>query len=125
VVAVTLGAQVIEKHVCLSRSIPSADSAFSMEIEEYKNLVRDLKDALLIKGEATYVRTEKEEESLVIRRSLFAVREIKEGEAFTGENVRSIRPGYGIKPKYYETLLGKKARKAYEFGDPIDRIEIE
>lgn len=125
VVAVSLGAQVIEKHVCISRSIPSADSAFSMEMEEYKGLVRDVKDALLIKGQATYELTQKEKESLVFRRSLFAVREIKEEETFTEENVRSIRPANGIKPKYYNSLLGKKAKRSYGFGDPIEQTEIE
>jgi N-acetylneuraminate synthase/pseudaminic acid synthase len=125
VVAVSIGAKVIEKHVCLSRNIPSADSAFSMEIEEYKNLVKDVENALLIKGQATYELTKKEKEGLVIRRSLFAVKDIQKGEPFTEVNIRSIRPGNGMKPKYYKELLGNLAKKSYEFGDPINQFEIE
>lgn len=125
VVAVSLGAKVIEKHVCLNREIPSADSAFSMEMAELKQMINDIENANLIKGQATYELTAKEKDSLNIRRSLFAVKEIKEGEIFTKDNIRSIRPGNGIKPKYYHELIGKSARKNYEFGDPLDRIELE
>ncbi|MDF2486384.1 MAG: N-acylneuraminate-9-phosphate synthase [Herbinix sp.] len=124
VVAVTLGARVIEKHVCLSRNIPSADSAFSMEMPEYRALVEDVHNALLIKGEPTYELTKKEKDSLIFRRSLFAVSEIEEGEPFTPKNVRSIRPGNGLKPKYYKPLLERKAKKSYHYGDPISEEEI-
>lgn len=124
VVAVSMGAKVIEKHVCLDRSMPSADSGFSMEIEEYAALVRDVKNAITIKGQATYELTENEKSGLRGRRSLFAVKDIKAGEAFTPDNVRSIRPSDGIKPKYLNSILGKNAKKSYEFGDPISPIEL-
>lgn len=78
--------------------------------------------ACVIKGKATYELTEHEKSSLKYRRSLVAVKPIAEGEAFTEENVRSIRPAIGIKPKYYRTLLGRKAKKAYRFGEPILRV---
>jgi pseudaminic acid synthase len=124
VVAVSLGAKVIEKHVCLSRQTKSADSDFSMEIEEYKSMVDDVNNALLIKGCETYELTQTEKDGLNLRRSLFAVKSIKKGETFTSDNIRSIRPGYGIKPKYYNSLLGKVAKEDYEYGDPISDVEI-
>ena len=121
----SLGAQVIEKHVCLDRTIDNPDAAFSMEIGEFAQMVQDVRNACVIKGKATYELTEHEKSSLKYRRSLVAVKPIAEGEAFTGENVRSIRPAIGIKPKYYRTLLGRKAKKAYRFGEPILPGEVE
>lgn len=123
VVAVSLGAKVIEKHVCLNRSIESADSGFSMEMEEFKNLVQDVHNALTIKGQATYELTENEKGGLNGRRSLFAVKDIHKGEIFTVNNIRSIRPSNGVKPKYYHELLGKEAKQSYEYGDPLNQIE--
>lgn len=125
VVAVSVGAQVIEKHVCLDRTIDNPDAAFSMEIGEFAQMVQDVRNACVIKGKATYELTEHEKSSLKYRRSLVAVKPIAEGEAFTEENVRSIRPAIGIKPKYYRTLLGRKAKKAYRFGEPILPGEVE
>ncbi len=124
VVAVSLGAKVIEKHVCLNRSIESADSGFSMEMEEYKNLVQDVHNALTIKGQDTYELTNNEKGGLSGRRSLFAVKDIKKGEIFTADNIRSIRPSNGLKPKYYHELIGKEAKQSYEYGDPLNQIEI-
>lgn len=125
VVAVSMGAKVIEKHVCLSREIENPDAAFSMEIEEFAKMVEDVHNAEKIIGEPTYALTEQEKSSLPIRRSLVAVKEIRQGEIFTAENVRSIRPAIGIKPKYYEELIGKEAKKAYRFGEPISISEVE
>lgn len=124
VVAVSMGAKVIEKHVCLNKEIESADSGFSMTMEEFAQMVKDVRNAQIIKGNATYELTEHEKNGLGGRRSLVAVRPIAEGEEFTGENVRSIRPAIGIKPKYYHELLGRKAKKAYRFGEPIVMDEI-
>ena len=84
VVAVSLGAQVIEKHVCLDRTIDNPDAAFSMEIGEFAQMVQDVRNACVIKGKATYELTEHEKSSLKYRRSLVAVKPIAEGEAFTG-----------------------------------------
>lgn len=124
VVAVSMGAKVIEKHVCLNNEIESADSGFSMTMEEFAQMVKDVRNAQIIKGNVTYELTEHEKNGLGGRRSLVAVKPIAEGEEFTGENVRSIRPAIGIKPKYYHDLLGKKAKKAYRFGEPIVMDEI-
>ncbi len=125
VVAVSMGAQVIEKHVCLSREIENPDAGFSMEINEFAQMVQDVKNAALIMGHPTYELTEHEKNGLHNRRSLVAVKPIEAGETFTSENVRSIRPAIGIKPKYYSTLIGKAAKKCYEFGEPISMEEIE
>ena len=124
VVAVSLGAKVIEKHVCLSREIENPDAGFSMEMGEFAQMVQDVKNATLVMGKPTYELMEHEKRGLRTRRSLVAVKDIKEGEIFSSENVRSIRPAIGIKPKYYQQLIGKKAKKAYKFGEPILKIEL-
>ena len=124
VLAVGYGAKVIEKHVCLSRDMESADAGFSMEIDEFARMVEDVHNASKAIGLPTYELTENEKSGLNGRRSLVAVKDIKEGELFTEENVRSIRPAIGIKPKYMKTILGNKAKKNYLFGEPIDDIEI-
>ncbi len=124
VVAVGVGAKVIEKHIKFD-DVKSADSEFSMSIEEFQKLVSDVQDAYAILGQATYELTEKEKTGLVGRRSLFAVKKIEKGEVFTEENVRSIRPGYGLKPKYYNSILNRGASKEYEYGDPIDMEEVD
>lgn len=125
VIAVSLGAKVIEKHVCLSREIENPDAGFSMEIGEFADMVQDVRNAVKIMGKSTYELTENEKNGLSVRRSLVAVKPIKEGECFTPENVRSIRPAIGIKPKYYNELMGKPAKKAYSFGEPIQKSEVE
>ena len=125
VVAVSMGAQVIEKHVCLNKEIDSADVGFSMTMEEFAKMVKDVRNAKTIQGQPTYELTEHERNGLGGRRSLVAVKPISKGEIFTRENVRSIRPGIGIKPKYYNDLLGNNAKKDYKFGEPISEIEIK
>ena len=119
VVAIAKGAVVIEKHICLSRKIKNPDSAFSMEIEEFEQLIKDCHAAKEIVGEVRFGPTKNEEKNLKFRRSLFAVKDIKKGERFTSENVRSIRPSNGIKPKYYSKLLTKKAKRDISYGTPI------
>lgn len=125
VVAVSMGAKVIEKHVCLNKEIESPDSGFSMTMEEFKKMVKDVRNAQLVKGTATYELTEHENNSLKMRRSIVAVKQINAGEIFTPDNVRSIRPAIGIKPKYYGELLGRKAKNTYQFGEPILMDELE
>jgi pseudaminic acid synthase len=124
VVAVSLGAQVIEKHFCLSRSIKNPDSEFSMEPLEFLDMVSALHDAVKIKGNVTYELTENEKASTAFRRSLFAIADIKPGESFTNDNIASKRPNYGAPPKYYNQLLGKPARKSYRKGEPIELSEV-
>jgi pseudaminic acid synthase len=111
VAAVALGAKVIEKHFTLSRDIKTPDSFFSIEPGELKGLVENVRIAEKAIGKVHYGLTKKEEQSKVFRRSLFVVKDIKKGEKFTEENVKSIRPGYGLKPKYLDEMLGKKAKE--------------
>lgn len=124
VIAIALGAKVIEKHVCLE-GVDSPDSGFSMSMKEFGDMVQEIRKTEIILGNSTYERTEHEKKGMVGRRSLVAVKAIAEGEVFTSKNVRSIRPAIGLKPKYYEKLLGRKAKQSYEFGDPILDKEIE
>ena len=125
VVAASIGASVIEKHICLSREIKNPDSAFSMEIEEFAQMIKDVHDAITIKGNVKYGPNPGEVKNLRFRRSLFAVKDIKKGEQFTKDNVRSIRPSDGIKPKYYSSLLNKKAKRDIKYGNPITAEDYE
>ncbi len=125
VVAVSNGARVIEKHVCLSNRSDSLDAKFSMEMDEFAKMVKDVRNAKVILGRPSYELTEHEKSGLILRRSLVAVKPIGKGEKFTSENVRSIRPEIGIKPKYYHELLGREAKKEYRFGEPILQSEID
>lgn len=124
VMAVGYGAKVIEKHVCISRNNKSPDAGFSMEIGEFAQMVNDVRNASKAIGKATYELTDNEKTGLGGRRSLVAVKDIKCGELFTKDNVKSIRPAIGIKPKYYSQILGKAAKKDYLFGDPIQEAEL-
>lgn len=119
VTAVAMGARIIEKHFCLSRSIENPDASFSMEPDEFKNMVRDIRVAERAIGEINYEVSEREQVSKVFRRSIFIVKNIKKGEIFTEENIRVIRPGYGLEPKYYYEILGRKASKNIERGTPL------
>ncbi|MCR4750585.1 MAG: pseudaminic acid synthase [Lachnospiraceae bacterium] len=118
VVAVALGARVIEKHVKID-GVKSADSEFSMTMEDFAAMVKDARNAVLISQGPDYSLSKKEKESTVFRRSLFAVQDIKEGDVITNGNVRSIRPGYGIAPKYLKDMLGKTAKKDLKRGEPV------
>ena len=119
VVAAVLGARVIEKHFCLSHEIKTADSEFSMDPDEYGAMVNAVNDAMAAMGVPCYTPSEKEANSLVFRRSIFASADIKKGENFTKENIRIVRPSNGAKPKYYEELLDSASDRDYRFGDPI------
>ena len=123
VCAVAMGAKVIEKHFCLSRELKTPDSDFSMEPDEFKRMVKDVRQAELSIGKVQYGLTNQETGSIVFRRSIFAVKDIKSGENLTEDNIRVIRPGYGLKPKYYDDLLGQKALVDIARGTPI-RFEM-
>lgn len=120
VTAVALGACIIEKHFTLSRAQPGPDSAFSLEPAEFKALVTAVREAELAMGSVRYELTDREQASRVFRRSLYAVRDIKAGEVFSQENVRSIRPGYGLPPKCLDELLGRRAARDVSRGTPLD-----
>lgn len=119
IAAVALGACVIEKHFTLSRADGGVDSTFSIEPEELKNLIIESERAFLAMGQVYYGVQEAEKSSLRFKRSLYVVQEIKTGDAFTSENIRVIRPGDGIQPKYYETILGKTASRDIKAGTPL------
>ncbi|SHI40799.1 pseudaminic acid synthase [Clostridium cavendishii DSM 21758] len=118
--AVALGANIVEKHLTLDRSLGGADAAFSMEPEEFKALVDSIRAVEKALGEVTYELTEKMKRSREHSRSLFIVKDIEEGEVFTEENIRSIRPGYGMHTRYYKEVLGKKSNRFIKKGTPLD-----
>lgn len=125
VAAVAMGASVIEKHFCLSRSIENPDSSFSMEPQEFANLVRDIRLVEKAKGSISYGPTEQEKDNLNFRKSIFVSKDIKKGEKITEDNIRIIRPAYGLSPKYYYELLGKEAKEDLYFGNPLRLNEVE
>ena len=120
VVAVALGARVIEKHVKLE-GVESADSKFSMTMADFAQMITDANNALKIAKGPDYSLTEKEKDSLTFRRSLFAAKDIEVGDVITNENVRSIRPSNGIAPVYLKDMLGKRAKTSLKFGQPITK----
>lgn len=120
VAAVALGATVIEKHFTLSRADGGVDSAFSLEPPELTTLVVETERAWQGLGEVSYGPTEKERKSLVFRRSLYIAEDISAGEVLTDRNLRAIRPGLGLPPKYYERLLGRRVVKDVKKGTPLN-----
>ena len=119
VAAVALGASVIEKHFTLRRADGGPDAAFSLEPDEFKQLVADCRNAWLSLGRIDYSRTEAERGNLVFRRSLYVVEDIPAGGELTRANVRSIRPGYGLAPKHLPEVLGRRAARALLRGEPL------
>ena len=119
VAAVALGACIVEKHFTLSREIKGPDSAFSLEPHEFKAMVDAVRIAEQSIGEIHYGPSEAEEKSKVFRRSLFVIKGMLAGEVFTKENIRSIRPGYGLAPKHLPDVLGKKAVTDIRRGTPL------
>ena len=120
VASVALGAALIEKHVTLSRRDEGVDSAFSLEPAELKQLCETCREAWLSLGQAGYRLKTAEQPSSKFRRSIYAVDDIKAGEAFTPRNIRRIRPGLGLAPRYYDEILGKKASRDLERGTALD-----
>lgn len=123
--AVALGAKFIEKHVILDRSMGGPDASFSMEIHEFKNMVAEIRKLEKALGHISYELTDKVKGSRVFSRSLFFTENIKKGDLITERNMRSVRPGYGLHPRYYFDLLGKKATRDIEKGTPVDWSLIE
>ena len=119
VAAVALGACIVEKHVTLSRSIPSPDSAFSLEPHQLRAMVEAIRAVEKALGTVRYGAGEHEAKSRVFRRSLFAVRDVKAGEPFTEDNVRSIRPGHGLHPRHLGEIMGRRAKRDVARGTPL------
>ena len=117
--AVCMGACIVEKHFTLSRSQPGPDSAFSLEPQEFAAMVKAIRIAEKALGEVHYGVSEQEAKSRVFRKSLFVVKDIKNGELLTCENVQSIRPGYGLHPKYMKEVLGRRATCDLKKGVPL------
>ena len=110
IIAISKGAKVIEKHFCLSHDLKNPDESFSMDVDEFKTFVKDIRNTELAIGDVVYGANGKQKENLKFRRSLFVVKDIKKGEKFTSQNVKSIRPHYGLKPMYYDDVIGKTAK---------------
>jgi N-acetylneuraminate synthase len=119
VVAVSLGACIIEKHLTLSRENPGPDSAFSLEPSEFKEMVDAIRTVEKALGQVDYTVGEFESKSLTFRRSLFVVEDVEAGEIFSEKNVRIIRPGHGLAPRYLKDILGRKAGRDVERGTPF------
>ncbi|MEM7133502.1 MAG: pseudaminic acid synthase [Chloroflexota bacterium] len=119
VAAVALGACIIEKHFTTSREIPSADRAFSLEPDEFKEMVDAVRMTEKALGSVQYGLNEKEAQSRVFRRSLFVVQDVAAGEEFTHENVRSIRPGHGLHTRYLDSVVGRRASQNVKRGTPL------
>ena len=125
VTAVAMGASVIEKHLCLGREIENPDSSFSMEPEEFAAMVRDIRQAEKAMGSVRYGASEQEKDNVVFRKSIFVVNDIEQGEAFTEENIRVIRPGYGLHSREYDNVLGKKSLVDLKRGTPLKAETVE
>ena len=119
VTAVALGASIIEKHFCMDRTIENPDSSFSMNPAEFKQMVADIRQAEKAIGCVKYGPSEQEKKNLQFRRSIFCVKDIKKGEKLTEDNIRIIRPGYGLQPKYFKEVLGQTALTDMKRGTPL------
>lgn len=122
VVAVTLGAKVVEKHFILDKNIGGSDSKFSLDVSEFKEMIQAIRSAEKLLGKVEYTLNEKREKQRRFARSLYVCKDIKKGEQFSEENIKSVRPFYGLHPRYLKDILGKRAKKDYKFAD---RVELD
>lgn len=120
IVAVSLGAKVVEKHFILDRRMGGVDASFSLEPQEFKAMTKAIREAESLLGCVSYELSPKVKSSRELSRSLFVVEDIAEGEELTSANIRSIRPGFGLHPKYYDEVLGKRATKSIKRGTPLE-----
>lgn len=119
IVAVSLGASIIEKHFCLDHLHPSPDNSFSLDKDQFKNLVDDIRNVEKAKGSVRYQPIDEEIASLKFRKSIFVVKDIKKGELLSVNNIKVIRPSYGMHPRNFVQVLGKVASCDIEFGTPL------
>ena len=125
IASIALGASVIEKHVTLNASDKGPDSEFSIEPDQLNSLCIKCKSVWEALGSAGYERKPVEKDNIKFRRSIYVVRDIDSGEALTKENIRRIRPGYGLPPKYFNELIGKRVKSRVEKGTPVDWDMLE
>jgi pseudaminic acid synthase len=125
IASVALGAEIIEKHFILDRNLGGPDAAFSLEPAEFKLMIEAVREVEKALGDVHYQLTEKTRKSREFSRSLFVVKDIKKGEIYTNENIKSIRPGFGLHPKYLNEILGKKVRKNIKKGTPVSWDLVE
>jgi pseudaminic acid synthase len=117
IAAVSLGAKVIEKHFILDKSIGGADASFSLDKEDFSQMIKALRDTQKLLGKPSYNTDVAKIKGRQFSRSLYVSKDIKKGEVFSEKNIRSVRPGYGLHPKYLHEVLGKKAQRDYKFGE--------
>lgn len=125
VVATAFGAKIIEKHFILDRSVGGPDASFSMNEKEFADMVIAVREAEKAVGKVDYSLTQKQVEGRTYARSLYVTQDIKEGEAFTNANVRSVRPGHGLHPKHLKTVLGKVATRNLEKGHALNKQDVD
>ena len=125
VVATALGATIIEKHFILDRSIGGPDAHFSLDEKEFTEMVFAVRSAEKMMGKVDYKMNEKKKKSRQFSRSLFVVKDVKKGDKITTKNVRSIRPGFGMHPKYFQSIIGEKFNKDTERGTPMSKKLIK
>jgi len=123
--AVAMGAEVIEKHFIIDRSLGGPDSSFSMTPIEFREMVDNIRNVEKMIGKVSYEITENKKKSFKFKRSLFISKDINKGEIITEENIKSVRPADGLSPKYYNCILGKKVKKDLKFGTPLLFEDIE
>lgn len=119
IVATVFGAKIIEKHFIIDRAIGGPDASFSMNEEEFTLMVKAVREAEKAIGEVDYTLTEKQAKGKDFSRSLYIAEDIKEGEIFTEKNLRSVRPGFGLHPKYFNEIIGKKSNQDLDKGTPM------
>jgi pseudaminic acid synthase len=124
VAAVTLGARVVEKHFILDKSIKGLDAAFSLNAREFSEMVRAIRTTEKLLGEQDYTVTAKMKHARISSRSVFVTVNMRQGDYFTHENIKVLRPGYGLHPKYYDEIIGKKASKDLTYGTPLTWEDI-
>ena len=120
--AISRGVRVIEKHIALEGQKDGLDIDFSIKGKEIKKFKEDINLAYNLLGKKYFYRNKSEKKSKIFRRSIFATENIKKGEKFNNQNIRRIRPGYGLEPKYYEKLIGKKSPTSLDKGEPLRKF---
>jgi pseudaminic acid synthase len=125
IASVSLGACLIEKHLIVKRDLGGPDAKFSLEPNEFKAMVETIREVEEALGQVNYTLTEKAKRSREFSRSLFVTEDIHKGETLTVNNIRSIRPGYGLHPRFFDEILGKKAKRDIQRGTPLDWDMIE